>query len=317
MPISTNIKNRIRLPLISAPMFLVSGPDLVIAACKSGIIGSFPTMNARTVEILDLWMGQISTEIEQSRTADPSALIGPWAANLIVHQSNKRLQPDLELISKHQPDIVITALGSPAAVVETVHAYGGQVYADVNSISYAKKAATTGVDGLVLVCSGAGGHTGQTSNFAFVSAVREFFDGTIILAGGISQGGAIRASEVAGADFAYMGTAFIPAEESMANDAYKQMLIDSTIEDLVCSNAKTGSYANWLKPSLEAAGIDLTTFKKTNELNANDPQNEGKTWKNLWSAGHGVSVITKIEPTVEIVNRLQQEYIAACKIPAF
>lgn len=274
-------------------------------------------MNARTVEILDEWMGQISTEIKQSRKADPTALIGPWAANLIVHQTNKRLQADLELINKHQPDIVITALGSPAAVVETVHGYGGQVYADVNSISYAKKAVTTGIDGLVLVCSGAGGHTGQTSNFAFVSAVREFFDGTIILAGGISQGGAIRASEVAGADFAYMGTAFIAAEESMASDAYKQMLIDCTVEDLVCSNAITGSWANWLQPSLEAAGIDLTTFRKTDELNANDPQNEGKTWKNLWSAGHGVSVITKTEPTIEIVNRLQQEYITACKIPAF
>lgn len=298
-------------------MFLVSGPDLVIAACKAGIVGSFPTMNARSVDILDQWMARITSELDQARKTDPSAKIGPWAANIIVHKTNKRLQADLDLVVKYQPPIVITALGSPAVVIEAVHSYGGQVYADVNSIPYARKAATTGVDGLVLVCSGAGGHTGQTSNFAFVSGVREFFDGTIILAGSISQGGAIRAAEMVGADFAYMGTSFIAAEESMANDAYKQMLIDSTVEDIVCTNAFTGAWANMLKPSIDAAGIDLATFKKTTSLNADDPQNESKAWKNIWSAGHGVSVINATEPAQKIVDRLHKEYQNACQIPVF
>tara|TARA_R110002072_G_scaffold31655_5_gene97399 strand:+ start:195 stop:1091 length:897 start_codon:yes stop_codon:yes gene_type:complete len=298
-------------------MFLVSGPDLVIASCKAGVVGSFPTLNARTIDILDQWMSRITTELDQARMENPSAKIGPWAANLIVHSSNRRLKDDMELVLKYKPPIVITALGGPAKIIEAVHSYGGQVYADVNSISYAKKAAATGVDGLVLVCSGAGGHTGQTSNFAFVTAVREFFDGTIILAGGISQGGAIRAAEMAGADFAYMGTSFIAAEESMADAAYKQMLIDSTVDDITCTNAFTGAWANMLQPSIDAAGIDLATFEKTKEINTNDAQGESKAWKNIWSAGHGVGVIAKTEPAQNIVDRLYDEYQAACQIPAF
>ncbi|WP_339860774.1 nitronate monooxygenase [Paremcibacter congregatus] len=317
MPIPDPLKNHLRLPLISAPMFLVSGPDLVIASCKAGVVGSFPTLNARTIDILDQWMSRITTELDQARMENPSAKIGPWAANLIVHSSNRRLKDDMELVLKYKPPIVITALGGPAKIIEAVHSYGGQVYADVNSISYAKKAAATGVDGLVLVCSGAGGHTGQTSNFAFVTAVREFFDGTIILAGGISQGGAIRAAEMAGADFAYMGTSFIAAEESMADAAYKQMLIDSTVDDITCTNAFTGAWANMLQPSIDAAGIDLATFEKTKEINTNDAQGESKAWKNIWSAGHGVGVIAKTEPAQNIVDRLYDEYQAACQIPAF
>lgn len=317
MPIPDPLKNHLRLPLISAPMFLVSGPDLVIASCKAGVVGSFPTLNARTIDILDQWMSRITTELDQARMENPSAKIGPWAANLIVHSSNRRLKDDMELVLKYKPPIVITALGGPAKIIEAVHSYGGQVYADVNSISYAKKAAATGVDGLVLVCSGAGGHTGQTSNFAFVTAVREFFDGTVILAGGISQGGAIRAAEMAGADFAYMGTSFIAAEESMADAAYKQMLIDSTVDDITCTNAFTGAWANMLQPSIDAAGIDLATFEKTKEINTNDAQGESKAWKNIWSAGHGVGVIAKTEPAQNIVDRLYDEYQTACQTPVF
>jgi len=317
MTISSDLKNQLRLPLISAPMFLVSGPDLVIASCKAGIVGSFPTLNARTVEILDQWMARITDELKQAKTADPAAKIGPWAANLIVHSSNNRLQADLDLVLKYKPPIVITALGSPTNIIEAVHSYGGQVFADVNSIPFARKAAATGVDGLVLVCSGAGGHTGQTANFAFVTAVREFFDGAIVLAGSISQGGAIRAAEVLGADFAYMGTSFIATTESMADPAYKQMLVSSTVEDIVCTDAFTGAWANMLKPSIEAAGIDLMTFEKTKKIDANDPQDESRAWKNIWSAGHGVSVVHRTEPTRQIVDRLCDEYKKACQIPAF
>ena len=294
-PVS-NLANRISLPMIVAPMFLVSGPELVNASRRAGVIASFPFPNARTTEILDDWLGQTC------RTEDGEGRgLAPIAANMITHSSYDRLSDELGLIAKHQPDIVITALGGPQPVLSIVHDYGGLVLADVNSIDYARKAASLGVDGLVLICSGAGGHTGKISPFAFVTAVREFFDGIIVLGGGIATGGAIRAVEMLSADFAYMGTGFIAAEQSLATDAYRQMVIDADFNDLVASSAFTGARAYYLRQSLEAAGYDVSQLGKKDGPDFTKSQSSIKAWRDLWSAGHGVGSIHAIEPAADIV----------------
>lgn len=317
MPLPGEIKKNLRLPVIAAPMFLVSGPDMVIAACKAGIVGSFPTPNARTIDDLESWMKQITGELARAKAEDPDRIIGPWAANVVVHSSNTRLKQDMELVIRYKPPLVITALGSPAAVVGAVHDYGGKVLADVNSVAFARKAAAAGVDGLVLVASGAGGHTGQMSAFAFVSAVRDFFDGIIVLAGSICDGAAVRAAEVLGADLAYMGTRFIAVEESLAQDGYRQMLVDSTFEDILCTNAFTGAYANMLKPSIRHAGLDPDNLRARDIIDFTDPQSDSKAWKNIWSAGHGVDSVTKVEPLPRLVDQLAREYELASRKPAF
>lgn len=305
--VPTIIAHHTTLPLIAAPMFLVSGPELVIATCRAGIVGSFPAPNTRTLEDLDQWMRQITTSLAQH----PAPKTAPWAFNVIVHRSYQRREAEREMILKHRPPIVITALGSPRDLVEAVHGYGGLVYADVNSVRYAQKAAEAGVDGLVLVAAGAGGHTGQMTGFAFVEAVRDFWDGTLILAGGISTGRAIRAAQTLGADLAYMGTRFIPTHESMADDRYKQMLIEATIEDIVLSDAITGVLANWLRPSLAAAGYDLATMKKRDVINLGDPTTSSKAWRDTWSAGQGVGAIKRVQSVAELVADLQKEYAQA------
>ncbi|MAN64117.1 MAG: nitronate monooxygenase [Parvibaculum sp.] len=286
-------------------MFLVSGPDLVVAACQEGIVGSFPTPNARTPAILDEWLDDIT-----SRMADVSDA-GPLAANLVVHPSNDRLEDDLALVAKYKVPLVITALGSPRKIVDRVHAYGGAVFADVNSVRFARKAAEAGVDGLVLVAAGAGGHTGKMTGFSFVPAVREFFDGTIVLGGGIGDGRAIRAAEVLGADLAYMGTRFIATNESLAHTDYRQMLVDSTVDDLILTNAVTGVHANWLRQSLISAGMDPNALEKDPDVDFTDPQSGMKRWANTWSAGHGVGVIDRVESVKSLVNRLKQEHQTA------
>ena len=238
----------LRLPVFAAPMFLVSGPEMVIAACKAGIGGAFPTTNCRTVEDLDGWMARITGALNPGDA--------PWIANLITHSTNARLVEDLRLVAQYKPPVVITALGSPKPVMETVKAYGGLVFADVISMTLAKKAAAAGVDGLACVSAGAGGHTGHLSPFAFISAVREFFDGYIAVGGGVGDGAGIAGAVAAGADFVYMGTRFLATTESMAQPAYKQMVIDAGPDDLVISDSVTGTAASWLKPSLRAAGQD-------------------------------------------------------------
>jgi nitronate monooxygenase len=248
--------NQTMLPLIAAPMFLVSGPELVLANCLAGVIGAFPAPNARTIEQLDDWLYQINAELTAARMAKPGQRIAPWAANIVTHRTYKRMQVELDLIVKHRAPIVITALGSPTPVVEAVHSYGGLVFADVNSVAYAKKSAQADVDGLVLVCNGAGGHTGSLSPFIFIEAVRSFWDGPIILAGGIANGRSIRAAEVLGADLAYMGTRFIATNESLASEAYQQMLVEATLEDIICTDSFTGANANMLRPSILLAGLD-------------------------------------------------------------
>lgn len=305
---SSKLKLRLRLPAIAAPMFLISGPELVLAASRAGVIGAFPTPNARTPLILDEWLDRISRGI---RSGD-----APWAANLIMHPSYARRAEDLALVIKYRAPIVITALGSPRDVVDAVHDYGGLVFADVNGIEFAAKSAAAGVDGLVLVSAGAGGHTGQLSGFAFVDAVRSFWDGIVVLAGAISTGRGIRAAEVLGADLAYLGTRFIATEESMASPEYRQMVVDCGATDVICSAAITGVPANWLKPSLLRAGYDPQALAERREVNFGNPQAGVKPWKNVWSAGQGVGAVREVMPVALVVDRLVQEYEQACVLPA-
>jgi nitronate monooxygenase len=299
--------SRLRLPAIAAPMFLISGPELVLAACRAGIIGAFPTPNARTVEILDQWLGRISGGVQASD--------GPWAANLIMHSTYARREQDLALVVKHRAPIVITALGSPRDAVEAVHDYGGLVFADVNNLEFAAKAAAAGVDGLVLVSAGAGGHTGQLSGFAFVDSVRTFWDGIIVLAGAISTGRGVRAAEVLGADLAYLGTRFIATEESLASAEYRQMVVDCDARDIVRSAAITGVAANWLKPSLVRAGYDPAALADRDRVDFGNPQQGVKPWKNVWSAGQGVGAVEAVLPTAQLVEELAHQYEEACALP--
>lgn len=293
----------LRLPVIAAPMFLISGPDLVIAAARAGIIGAFPTPNARTIDQLDAWMTQIVAAIDGA----------PWCANLVTHSSNARLPEDLAMIAKHRPPFVVTALGSPKPAVEVVKSYGGTVIADVISPTLARKAVAAGADGLACICAGAGGHTGQLSPFAFASAVRAFFDGPLVIGGGISDGRGIAGAIAAGADYAYMGTSFIAAEESMAPPAYKDMLGQADIEDLLVSAAVTGTPASWLKPSLVANGYDPADMGAAPTRAYDSGENlRGKRWAQVWSAGQGVGAVTRTEPLAAIVDRLESEYRAAC-----
>lgn len=302
--------NQMKLPAISAPMFLVSGTELVKNCCLNGVIGSFPAPNARPIEILDQWMGQLNAELAEARALEPHRKIAPWAMNVVVHSSYGHLQEELELIKKHQPQLVITSLGSPKLVVDIVHEYGGLVFSDVSELKFAKKAAEAGVDGLILVSSGAGGHAGQINNFAFVDMVRNFWDGIVVLAGSISTGKGILAAQAAGADLAYMGTRFIVATESMANNEYREMLVESTQEDILLTDAFSGVMCNMLVPSIKKAGLNPDTLVKKAQVNFDSMQRETnvKAWRDIWSAGHGVGAINKIESVSEIINSLESEY---------
>lgn len=311
------LRGRLTLPLICAPMFLVSGPDLVIGACRNGVIGSFPAPNARPLDVLDAWMARISGELTEAGGADASARIAPWSINLVVHSSYDRLPAELELVARHRPPIVITALGSPARVVEVVRAYGGLVFADVGSIPMARKAAHAGVDGLVLVSTGAGGHTGSVSPFVFVQAVRQFFDGILVLAGGLCSGAAIRAAEVAGADLADIGTLFIAARESLASDDYRQMVVDAAVDDLVLTRAFTGASAYYLRRSIERCGLDPDNLSGKTSMDWRQSEQQLKAWKDIWSAGQSVAAVTRVEGVGEIIARLRTEYSRSLDLPSF
>ena len=303
-----SIAGNLALPAVCAPMFLVSGPDLVAAACRAGVIGAFPFPNCRTIEALDAWLDDLGRRVSD----DPMA--APFAVNLTTHRSYDRLADEIALIKSHKPKIVITALGGPGPVLDAVHDYGGIVIADVNSVAYAQKAAQRGADGLALVSAGAGGHTGAMAGFAFTAAVREFFDGLIVLAGGIGTGEAVRAAEVLGADLSYMGTSFIAAEESLANDEYREMLVAARFEDLVMSNALTGADANYLRASLEKMGVD--GGESGAGVDFSDSQSQIKAWRDIWSAGHGVGSVREIRPAAAIIAQLKEEYEKACALPA-
>lgn len=296
-------KEKLKIPAIAAPMFLVSGPKLVVATAKAGMAAAFPAPNARTIADLDRWMDEISRDLAQADV--------PWVLNIVAHKSYERLPEELELIVQHKPPLVVTALGSPRGVIDAVHSYGGLVFADVIDMKFAKKALDAGVDGLVLVCAGAGGHTGALSPFAFVNAVRGIFPGPLVVGGAIGSGRAIRAIEALGADLAYIGTPFIAAEESLAPDAYKKMVVSATHEDLIVTNAITGVTGSWLKPSLVAAGLDPSALAKGEAPNFSDATNAYKRWKDTWAAGQGIDLVRKVEPAAEIVANLVREYRAA------
>ncbi|WP_270374720.1 NAD(P)H-dependent flavin oxidoreductase [Marinicauda sp. Alg238-R41] len=295
-----------RLPAVVAPMFLVSGPALVQAAREAGLMASFPFPNARTIDVLEGWLRE---------TCAGDGPRAPFAANMLTHSTYGRFDEELALVARYKPDVVITALGGPRRVVDTVHAYGGLVFADVNSVGFARKAIEQGADGLVLVASGAGGHTGSMAGFAFVSAVREFFDGPVMLGGSIGNGRAIRAAEVLGADFAYMGTHFIAARESLADEEYREMLAAAEFEDLILSDKLTGAPAHYLKASLEKMGL-LDAAARNGGPDFADSENQVKAWRDVWSAGHGVGSVKEARSVAAIVDELAAQYEQACAVPA-
>jgi nitronate monooxygenase len=298
----------LRLPIVVAPMFLVSGPRLVVASGRHGLIGSFPTAYPRTLEELERWF----QEIERGLAQQPATSV-PYAANLIVHPTNERMGAELDLICRYKVPIVIASVGNPARIVERVHEYGGVVLTDVARLDHARKAVDRGVDGLILLCAGAGGHTGWINPFAFVRAVRAFYDGPVILAGGIADGTSLHAAKVLGADLAYIGTRFIAAMESDAKPEYRQMIVDSNADDIVLTAAVSGLPANWLKKSLELRGytdLDKTlagSFSFSEKL---------KAWRDVWGAGHGVGSTPSTATVGEIVCQLEREYLQAANAAA-
>ncbi|SER67709.1 nitronate monooxygenase family protein [Psychrobacillus sp. OK032] len=293
---------KLKLPVIVAPMFLVSSTESVIASCRNGVVGSIPLLNARTEEKCEEMLADLKAALPTE----------PWAVNFIAHKTNKRHESDLDLIRKYEPPVVIVSLGHPGTVTEVVHGYGGLVFSDVITVKHAKKAAEAGVDGLILVCAGAGGHAGTLNPFAFIDAVREFWDGYIILAGGISSGKDILAAQIMGADFAYMGTKFIPAEESVAFPEYKEMLVDSSIADIIYTDSFSGVNANYLVPSLLKNNIDPTSLKPRDMVDLSHMV-DAKAWRDIWSAGHGVTTVKSIDSTAVIIDRLVKEYEEAKK----
>ncbi|MFN0182771.1 MAG: NAD(P)H-dependent flavin oxidoreductase [Aquabacterium sp.] len=302
----------LRLPVFAAPMFLISGPELVVAACRAGIVGAFPTPNARPIEVLDDWMRRITDGLRQAADELGPGRVAPWCANLVTHRSNERLPQDLALVARYRPPVVVTALGSPKPAIDVVRDYGGQVFADVINLTLAKKAVDAGADGLALVCSGAGGHTGSLNPFAFVSAVRAFFDGPIVVGGGIADGWGVAGALAAGADYVYMGTRFIATAESMAAPAYKQMLVDSSMDDLIVSAGLTGTPASWLRPSLRANGLDPDRLPAAPERNYNsNTAIAAKKWMDVWAAGQGVGAIDAVEPVAVVVDQLAAQFQAA------
>jgi nitronate monooxygenase len=300
---------RLALPLIAAPMFRISGPDLVVAACRAGVIGAFPTSNCRSLDELDDWLGRIG---EATRASDDDGRrAAPACANLIIRQA--RLDGDLDRLLRHRVEMVITSVGSPAPVIGPLHGIGCRIFADVASIAHAEKAIAAGVDGLVLLTAGAGGQTGWANPLAFIGAVRTMFDGPVVLAGGVGDGRALWAARAMGYDLAYMGTRFIAAEESLASDGYRRMLVESTLDDVMTSKAFTGLASNMLRPSIIASGLDPdrleenVTRQETTRLfgsGADRPQR----WKDIWSAGHSVSAVRDVLPVAEIVRRTREEY---------
>jgi len=316
MSMPAQFEGRLSIPAIAAPMFIVSGPELVLATCKAGVVGTFPVVNARSHDLLDQWLGEIATDLDATRAGSPNQPIAPHGVNLVVHKTNVRLAKDLELTVKHKVPVVVTSVGNPGDIATEIHNYGGLVFHDVINLRHAQKAAAAGVDGLILVCSGAGGHAGGTNPFALVPQVREFFDGTIILSGCISDGGSIRAAEALGADLAYLGTRFIATEEANASDGYKSMLVEAEAKDIVYTPAISGIPANFMRQSLVEAGLDpdnLPPTPKVDMAEELDPDH-GKAWKDIWSAGQGVGSIHDLPSTSDLIARLEAEYWAAVNL---
>jgi nitronate monooxygenase len=300
------------LPVIASPMFIASGPALVAAQCKAGIVGSFPALNARPAEQLDVWLTNLQRELADYQEAHPGKKVGPIAVNQIVHQSNDRLAHDVEVCVKHQVPIIISSLRAPPPeMLDAVHAYGGIVLHDVVSIRHAEKALEAGVDGLILVAAGAGGHAGALSPFALVGEVRKFFDGPIALSGAIATGDAILAAQAMGADFAYIGSRWLATRESNVSDAYRDAIVDSAASDIVYTNLFTGVHGNYLKKSIVAAGLDPDNLPVSDKSKMSFGSGSAKAWRDIWGAGQGVGLMEDVPTVAEMVERLTQQYQAA------
>ena len=314
MDVVNFLKDKTRLPVIGAPLFTVSYPELVVAQCKAGVVGSFPALNARPAEKLDEWITSMKKELSEYQEANPDEIVAPFAVNQICHHSNNRLDEDMEVCVKHEVPIIITSLRAPKSVVDAVHSYDGAVMHDVINIRHAKKAIDEGADGLILVCAGAGGHAGTLSPFALVREVREFFDGPIALSGSISHGASVLSAQAMGADFAYIGTRFIATQEANATQGYKDMIVDSSAKDIMYSSTFTGVEGNYLRPSVENAGLDPENlpFADKNDMNFGTSggagDNQKKAWKDIWGSGQGIGTLHNVPTVRESVNSMIEEY---------
>jgi nitronate monooxygenase len=297
------------LPVVASPMFIVSYPELVLAQCKAGIVGSFPALNARPAELLDEWLTQLGEALAAHRAENPDAKVGPIAVNQIVHQSNVRLEQDVRICVEHKVPIFITSLRAPAKeIIDAVHSYGGIVLHDVINLRHAQKALDAGVDGLILVAAGAGGHAGTTSPFALVGEVRRIFDGPIVLSGSIANGGSILAAQAMGADLAYMGTRFIATQEAHAVDDYKRAIVNSSASDIIYTNLFTGVHGNYIRESILNAGLDPDALPESDKTKMNFGSDKAKAWKDIWGAGQGVGLMDDVPSVAQLVERLKREY---------
>ncbi|MGJ8559549.1 MAG: NAD(P)H-dependent flavin oxidoreductase [Litorimonas sp.] len=309
-----DILKQTRLPVIAAPLFIVSGPDLVIAQCKAGVIGSFPALNARPAEMLEKWIVRIKLELEAYQRENPDAIVAPFAVNQICHPSNNRLEHDMEVCVKHEVPIIITSLQANQKVYDAAHSYGGIILHDVTNIRHTKKALSMGADGIIAVCAGAGGHAGTMSPFALIPEIRKFFDGPILCSGSMSTGGSVAGAIGIGADMAYMGTRFIATDEANADAAYKQEIVESAGADIVYSSLFTGVHGNYLRGSIEKAGMDpdnLPTADKTSMNFGSGGNTDKKAWKDIWGAGQGVGTIDSSTSVADVVNTLEAEFQSA------
>ena len=304
----------LRIPVVASPLFIVSNPELVIAQCKAGVVGSFPSLNARPAEQLEVWLKRINEELDRHNQANPDRPAAPYAVNQIVHKSNNRLEHDLEVCVKYKVPIVITSLGARTDVNDAIHSYGGITLHDIINNKFAKKAIEKGADGLIAVAAGAGGHAGTTSPFALVQEIREWFDGPLLLSGSIASGSSILAAQAMGADLGYIGSAFIATKEANADERYKQCIVDCNADDIVYSNLFTGVHGNYLRPSIVAAGLDPDNLPESDPTKmdfGSGGNTDAKAWKTIWGCGQGIGAVKSIGTAGELVDRLEREYRAA------
>ena len=305
------VLKKLALPVIGSPLFIISNPKLVIEQCKAGIVGSMPSLNARPADLLEDWLAEITETLAAWDKAHPEQPSAPFAINQIVHKSNDRLEHDMQVCAKYKVPIVITSLGAREDVNQAVHSWGGVVLHDIINNKFARKAIEKGADGLIAVAAGAGGHAGEKSPFALVQEIRQWFDGPLALSGAIATGGAVLAAQAMGADFAYIGSAFIATDEARATDAYKQAIVEGTSDDVVYSNLFTGVHGNYLAPSIRAAGLDPDNLPESDPSKMNFGGGAQKAWKDIWGCGQGIAAVDKVQPTAELVARLKREYAQA------
>lgn len=306
-----SVLQNLRLPVIGAPLFIISNPKLVIEQCKAGIVGSMPALNARPASLLDEWLAEITEELAAYNAKNPDRPAAPFAINQIVHKSNERLEHDMELCVKYKVPIIISSLGAREEIFEAAHSYGGIALHDVINNTFAHKAIEKGADGIIAVAAGAGGHAGVKSPFALVQEIRQWFDGPLALSGSIATGSAILAAQAMGADFAYIGSPFIATEEARASEDYKQAIVDSTSDDIVYSSLFTGVHGNYLKPSIQAAGLDPDNLPESDPSKMNFGETSAKAWKDIWGSGQGIGSINEVTSAAKFIDKLDKEYLEA------